>query len=755
MKKHLFRAFAMALIVCLLLSQTAFAAVLGDEIDGYSTALTATAQLGRGVYWTGSDYRQENYIEYSPNEIVYPTVVYGSKLLNYGKFSTMAGLLEAQGKHVIAGINGDYYNTADYEPIGVVIVDGELISSDGGLGAIGFRADGTALIGKPALEMAVTFGGREFPLLSLNKARGEGGFALFTDEYSITNRARGDGIDVVLAWTEDEEASLTVNCQRRLRVEQVFESTGAFTLPEDRLVLSLSADAPEDLVQAARALAPGELVTVDIAADEAWAAVRCAVGSLYRLVEDGQVGADLEKGAAPRSALGVKADGTVVLYTVDGRQPGHSVGATMEQVAQRLIELGCVDAGILDGGGSTSLNAIYLGEESLSQINMPSGGSQRSVTNYIMLVTEETPTDRAESLALYPLNSNLLVGASVSFTVKAADENGYAARLPGELHYSVSGPVGVVDASGVFIAGAEGSGSVLVSGNAVRSASAQVRVIQTPEEITAYDQKTGEELTAIVLQPGQELELTARAVWNHLPLLCDDLCFTWTVEGEIGAIDEEGHFTAAEEKAEGAIRITAGELSLELPVEVRYPVWYFEDVADTDWFAPGVRYVAERGLFQGTAEYIFSPEEEMTRAMMATLLYKFDGYPPINAAEQVFADTPLGQWYSDAVAWAAENAIVRGNGDGSFLPEDPITREQMAMIFKNYADYAGIAGEFAGDLDRFGDVAAVSEYAREAIAWAVGAGLVGGDENGLLDPQGTASRAQVAVLMQRFCALAQ
>ena len=139
------------------------------------------------------------------------------------------------------------------------------------------------------------------------------------------------------------------------------------------------------------ALEVGDTVTINISCADGWEDVEYAIGSLYKLVTNGVVESGLDNSSAPRTAVGLTADGEMILYTIDGRQSGHSVGASMNQVASRLVELGCVEATLLDGGGSTTLNAVYGGEDVISQINKPSDGKQRSVTNYIKMCIRDRP----------------------------------------------------------------------------------------------------------------------------------------------------------------------------------------------------------------------------------------------------------------------------------------------------------------------------------------------------------------------------
>jgi hypothetical protein len=134
------------------------------------------------------------------------------------------------------------------------------------------------------------------------------------------------------------------------------------------------------------------------------------------------VATDAVKGVHPRTAIGIKADGTIVMYTVDGRHSGYSAGLTTEEVAGRLLELGCVDALLLDGGASTNLNALYIGDNALTQVNRPSNGEERSVTNYIMLAAKGQGSGTMQNLGVYPFDALILAGSSLSFKAGASDE---------------------------------------------------------------------------------------------------------------------------------------------------------------------------------------------------------------------------------------------------------------------------------------------------------------------------------------------
>ena len=175
----------------------------------------------------------------------------------------------------------------------------------------------------------------------------------------------------------------------------------------------------------------------------------------------------------------------------------------------------------------------------------------------------------------------------------------------------------------------------------------------------------------------------------------------------------------------------------------------FTDVSEKDWFYGDVMFVYENGLMLGTSKTLFSPHGTATRGMMATILWRMEG-SPAPKGKNSFTDVVAGKWYADAITWAAENGIFAGYGKDKFGPDDPITREQLAAIFYRYADYKGYDLTVKGNLDTFKDADKITDYAKTAMQWAVGSGLVKGKSGNLLDPQGTATRAEIAAMLHRF-----
>ena len=175
----------------------------------------------------------------------------------------------------------------------------------------------------------------------------------------------------------------------------------------------------------------------------------------------------------------------------------------------------------------------------------------------------------------------------------------------------------------------------------------------------------------------------------------------------------------------------------------------YSDVSDTAWYQSAVRYVTEKNLMNGTGGNRFSPNDDTTRAMVVTILYRMEGAP--EAGESSYSDVSAGAWYADAVAWAEANDIVNGTGNGTFSPTVPITRQQLAAILYRYAQYKGYGLDRTADLAGFTDGGKIQSYARTAMEWAVGTKLIQGVDSKTLGPSGGATRAQVATILQRLC----
>ena len=175
----------------------------------------------------------------------------------------------------------------------------------------------------------------------------------------------------------------------------------------------------------------------------------------------------------------------------------------------------------------------------------------------------------------------------------------------------------------------------------------------------------------------------------------------------------------------------------------------FTDVSEKDWFYNDAMFVYKNGLMLGTSKTLFSPHGMVTRGMMATILWRMEG-SLAPKGENSFTDVEAGRWYADAITWTAENGIFAGYSKDKFGPDDPITREQLTAIFYRYADYKGYKLTVTGNLDKFEDADKITDYAKTVMQWAVGNRLIKGKSETLLDPQGTATRAEISAMLHRF-----
>lgn len=177
----------------------------------------------------------------------------------------------------------------------------------------------------------------------------------------------------------------------------------------------------------------------------------------------------------------------------------------------------------------------------------------------------------------------------------------------------------------------------------------------------------------------------------------------------------------------------------------------FIDVKPGDWFYNAVYSMYNQGLMTGMTANTFEPGTNLSRGMIAQILYSLEGKPTVKG--NAFSDVAANQWYANAVNWAYQNEIVAGYNGGKFGPEDPVTREQLALILFKYAQYKEYPVAANGDLSDFADRANVSEWAENALIWAVDQEIMSGSNNNgiiTLDAKSTATRAQVAVMVDKF-----
>lgn len=175
----------------------------------------------------------------------------------------------------------------------------------------------------------------------------------------------------------------------------------------------------------------------------------------------------------------------------------------------------------------------------------------------------------------------------------------------------------------------------------------------------------------------------------------------------------------------------------------------FEDVRETDWFSEDVKIMLNSGIMSGTDDTKFSPELSCERGMIVTVLYRMEATPTV-MTDIAFIDVEDGQYYTAAVKWAAANSIVKGYENNEFRPNQTITRQELAAILYRYAIYKNYETSAQADIEHYVDITELEPWANTAIRWAIGYGIMGGTSNTTLEPTGTANRAELAAVLNRF-----
>lgn len=703
---------ALGLSLALILPQTALASdALGHDLHTAARPLSQGTDLTTGWFWsdTYSDLRTERYLTYTPNTAVTPTVAYGSNVIDKATLTAMAKSLESQGKRVVGGTNGDFYVMATGQPLGLVVTDGVVRSSSSYHYAVGFRADGTAFIGQPQLRITATLPAARVNVSGgINKVRqvtnaDGGGLTLLTGDFASTTQNTKGGVDVYLtlltgevgrsvdvltpvqvaqpteAYTIDPDTGLQVPGEPtyvtemrptgeqievsrdlrigkrvRCKVDFVTEAAGANPLQPGSLVLTMNGtDDPAVLAQL-RALKPGDQVDIDItSADSRWSEATQALGGMYRLLENGKLGSDLSAERTARTAVGIRPDGTVLFYTMDGKQSGYSVGANCTQVAQRLLELGCTEALGLDGGGSTTIGITDPADNSFSVVNRPSDGAQRANSTALFLTTDLKPTGVAGSLLLTPGDALVLSGTRLQFSASYLDTAWYAmAGQAQNVRYTAAG-TGEITLEGAFTAGKAGTTTITgISGSI--SGSTGVTTVETPDKITVTNEATGGAVQAISLEPGETISLTASATWRNLAVLSQDNCYTWACDASLGTITPEGTFTAGEGGGSGSLTVTAGGKTVTLPVNVAGHIRTLED------FEGAENSFTADGAVDGASTTQVSLEQSLNNVRTGEQSLRVD-YAAREGAARLEADVaiPAGEGYLGL--W------VKGDGSGNAL----------------------------------------------------------------------------------------
>lgn len=739
MRHHWFRRSAAAVLSVCLLTQGAWAAML------HQSGLQLTQDLSLQTTYSQQDETsvRERIFTYTPGGDVQPVVVYGDTLYGRSTMDYIREYLEERNLSAAAAVNAAFFDMSTGIPYGMVVTDGILRSSGDGY-TVCIWDDGRLEIENPMLEMNLVWKDQSIDL-NYNKALSkQNGYCLYSRDYDNKTKNSIPAYNVVL---QADRSQLKVSDQLQATVKQIIPDTASCVIPEDCFVLSLAmetdyASAMEQMKQ----IAVGDTVTIFTSVNRGAENIKYAVGGGDLLVENGKAQTeftlDSAKRAAARTAIGVKRGGEVVCYTVDKRS--GSDGMTLAELAQRMVELGCISAVNLDGGGSTTAGVTLPGDTTFSIINDPADGAQRPCANFLFFVREAAVGGSAARLHLYPFDAAVLPGGQVELTVKATDADYRAAQVPADVSLTASG--GTVSGM-TFTASSPGTARVTATAGGV-SGTAEIQVVHTPTSMTVLDAATGKEVKELLLEVGGTVDLTARAEYLGMELAAQDTSFDWQIADSLGSVDSQGVFTAVSE-GKGALVVTCGQLTQSIPVEIRA-----NPFADTQnhWARTPIAQLYFKGVVQGSGGtdgiVYYRPDDSMTRQEFVVSMIRASGVNVAKYADEElpFADTEaIAGWALDAVRAAYALGWFTGSGKGEVLYAQPtatITREAaMTMLARSIS-----AASDSDALDVFADAGRVSDWAKPAMTAMVERKIINGMD-GKLVPQGNVTRAQVAKML--------
>jgi hypothetical protein len=492
-------------------------------------------------------------------------------------------------------------------------------------------------------------------------------------------------------------------------------------------------------------LIPGSEIEISIkdkSLDGYFSNVKESVGIYYSLVENGKIVTSGDN-INPRTAFGIKRDGSIVLYVVDGRQ-GHSKGLSLTDLARHMVELGCEYAFNMDGGGSSAMYARFPGiDERATLKNSTSDKPERRVANGLLLVYRDTVESSAAMLNIYPAKTLVMPGAEVNLKTYASNALYEKANVPGNIRYHVNNDFGSIDANGVFTA-YDKEGVV-----EVEAIAGDLSGVTDVEIVTNFTFQASVE--KLFIEPENEAALKVIVRSGVMEVNSKNSLFTWSCDENIGTIDENGRFTAGHMGAQnGNIYIEYGSKKVTLPVQVGLMSVLFDDTKG-HWAEEYIGKLAARGIVNGMGDNLFMPDASLTRAQFLAMLAKSLFNLDLTSDEPMpFTDVPENEWYYSYVKWGYENSIVNGISETLFAPGDKITREQMTVMLCNFARYLDYEIPQQEEYMTFTDQASISAWAVDFVMTVVGGGIMNGQPEGDFQPQGNATRAQAAKVLYIF-----
>ena len=551
----------------------------------------------------------------------------------------------------------------------------------------------------------------------------------------------------------EEDEPLTVNSTLELEVTELLQSDQPLAIGDGEYILT-AADA-SGYLSVFQSFQVGDRITLTTSCEnEALSHAQWAGGVGDIMVWDGQLTDSSQwtyakDGRQPRTALGMKEDGTLLVYAVDGRQSGYSSGLSQKDLAEEMIRRGCVWAVNLDGGGSTAISLWLPGQTGPAVLNLPSDGKPRSCATYLLLVTDQEGDGRPDQLALTQNGLTLLTGTSLTLPDAAVLDEGLNLldRELRDLTITSREDLGEVE-DGVYTAGDRAGTDTLRlrSRDLDIEGEAQIHVVDHLTELVISKEGSASPITSLSVEPGEQVQLAVTGSYWGRTALRDWTAVTWTTEGDVGTVDENGLFTASKTGGTGSITASAGGKTQTIAISMTN---VHTDVTEDHWAYTAVDYCYTHGIVGGISATEFGRDLQIRRGDFMLMLYNAMGKPAVTQ-DCTFTDVAPTDYYYTALSWGQSVGLASGTGDGAYSPGAPITREQAFTILRQVLPLLGkdCPDASLSVLDQFADRDRIADYAKGHTATLVAQGVISGKGDGI-DPQGYLTRAEMAALLYK------
>lgn len=545
--------------------------------------------------------------------------------------------------HVVGGVNADYFDKQG-QPVDLMMMDGSIVATPqtaiNELAVLGIKGDGKAIIGAPQVTMNVTVNGQQsYAINSVNRKRSANHLVIYTRDFAATTATNELGTEVRV---KIQSGKLNGKEVLTGTVLENVTGVGNAKLNSGEIILSGHNFASQFL----QGIQVGDNIEIQTSFSPAeWNDVRESVGGRYHLVKNGVIQTINVAGVAPRTAVGIKKDGSIFTAVIDGRST-NSKGLTLQNTAKLMKDLGANYAMTFDGGGSSTVVTRELGDSKVTVQNKPSDGAERSVSNSLLFISKY----KTGALATIAPKSNVLEvfeGASyteLSVPVKGIDQymNPVAVSGNGKVTSSI-----LTNKNGKQVVNAKPgtyAGVVTYDG---KTTNIQLKVTNTLDSISTTQ-------SSIQVAKGQTVQLTANGMKNGQAVITDANSFVWTTT--VGTIQANGKFTAPNKDGIGTITVKYGTKSLAIPVIVG-------DVAPTilESFNKGIfNYEATGDRVKSVSVQSVNNDRDGSKAIK--LVYDFTGTSGtsgayVSAKTKLTISTParkIGMW-------------VKGDGKGNWL----------------------------------------------------------------------------------------